>query len=81
MPTASSWCLRNAFDARTTSTNAYVEEQLGAVRRYVMQTVVRKSEAVNQAAIAGEPAAVFDARGNGAADYMSLVGEVLAHGC
>ena len=73
--------LRNAFDARTTSTNAYVEEQLGAVRRYVMQTVVRKSEAVNQAAIAGEPAAVFDARGNGAADYMSLVGEVLAHGC
>jgi chromosome partitioning protein len=72
--------LRNAFDARTSSTNAYVEEQLEAVRRQVMRTVVRKSEAVNQAAIAGEPVAVFDPRGNGAADYAALVGEVLAHG-
>jgi chromosome partitioning protein len=71
--------LRNAFDARTTSTNAYVEEQLDAVRRHVMRTIVRKSEAVNQAAIAGEPAAVFDARGNGATDYAALVAEVLLH--
>jgi cellulose biosynthesis protein BcsQ len=44
-----------------------------------MRTIVRKSEAVNQAAIAGEPAAVFDARGNGATDYAALVAEVLLH--
>jgi chromosome partitioning protein len=54
------WILRNAFDSRTSATNEYIEKQLAHVRSHVLKTVIRKSEAINQAQISGEPVFTYD---------------------
>ena len=72
--------LRNAFDRRTRATNDYIDKQLDSVRPYVLQTVIRKSEAINQAQISGEPVLTFDPKGHGAEDFRALTTEVLQHG-
>src|ERR671914_403487 len=63
--------LRNAFDSRTSATNDYIEKQLESVRSHVLKTVIRKSEAINQAQISGEPVLTFDPKGHGAADFKA----------
>ena len=72
--------LRNAFDPRTRTTNDYIERELDHVRAQVLTPVIRKSEAINQAQISGEPVASFDAKGHGAEDFAALTQEVLRHG-
>jgi chromosome partitioning protein len=72
--------LRNAFDSRNRATNDYIERQLESVRPHVLKTVIRKSEAINQAQISGEPVLTFDAKGHGAEDFRALTQEVLQHG-
>src|SRR5207342_896422 len=59
------WILRNAFDSRNRATNEYIEKQLESVRSHVLKTVIRKSEAINQAQISSEPVLTFDAKGHG----------------
>ncbi|MGE3539332.1 MAG: ParA family protein [Candidatus Tectimicrobiota bacterium] len=76
----SCWILRNAFDSRTRATNDYIEKQLDNVRSYVLKTVIRKSEAINQAQISGEPVVTFDPKGYGAADFHALTEEVCRYG-
>jgi chromosome partitioning protein len=46
----------------------------------VLKTVIRKSEAINQAQISGEPILTFDPKGHGATDFKALTKEVLRHG-
>lgn len=72
--------LRNAYDQRNTSTNAYIEEQLRPFSGRVLKTVIRKTEAINQAQIEGLPVAVFEPKSNGAADFHSLTNEIVSHG-
>jgi chromosome partitioning protein len=74
------WILRNAFDSRTRATNDYIEKQLESVRSHVLKTVIRKTEAINQAQISGEPVLTFDPKGHGAQDFKALTKEVLRHG-
>jgi chromosome partitioning protein len=74
------WILRNAFDSRTSATNDYIEKQLESVRSHVLKTIIRKSEAINQAQISGEPVLTFDPKGHGATDFKALTKEVLRHG-
>ena len=74
------WILRNAFDSRNRATNGYIEKQLESVRPHVLKTVIRKSEAINQAQISSEPVLTFDAKGHGAEDFLALTKEVLQHG-
>jgi len=74
------WILRNALDSRNRATNDYIEKQLESVRPHVLKTVIRKSEAINQAQISGEPVLTFDAKGHGAEDFLALTKEVLQHG-
>jgi chromosome partitioning protein len=50
------------------------------VRSHVLKTVIRKSEAINQAQISGEPVLTFDPKGHGAQDFKALTKEVLRHG-
>jgi chromosome partitioning protein len=71
--------LRNALDSRTRATNEYIERQLDSVRPSVLQTVIRRSEAINQAQIRGEPVWTFDPRGHGTEDFRALTTEVLQH--
>ena len=74
------WILRNAFDSRNRATNSYIDGELEGLMSHVLETVIRRSEAINQAQIKGEPVLVFDPRGHGAADFESLTAEVLSHG-
>ena len=74
------WILRNAFDSRNRATNTYIDQQLASVREYVLRTVIRRSEAINQAQINGEPVLTFDPQGHGAEDFRALTKEVVQHG-
>ena len=74
------WILRNAYDSRTSTTNSYVDAELQALSSHLMDTVIRRCEAINQSQIKGEPVEVFDPRGYGAADFAALTREVLSHG-
>ena len=72
--------VRNSFDRRTSSTNDYIEKQLEHVRSSVLEAILRKTEAINQAQISGETIFTFDPRGNGAQDFEALTQEVMRHG-
>ena len=74
------YILRNAFDSRTKQTNDYIDRQLESVRDLVLTTVIRKSEAINQAQISGEPIFTYDPTGHGTQDFEALTQEVLRHG-
>lgn len=72
--------LRNAFDSRNKQTNDYIDRELEKVRDLLLQTILRKTEAINQAQINGEPIFTFDSGGHGAQDFEALTREVLTHG-
>jgi chromosome partitioning protein len=57
-----------------------LEKQLENVRPHVLKTIIRKSEAINQAQISGEPVLTFDSKGHGSEDFQALTKEVLKHG-
>ena len=58
----------------------YIKKQLEGVRSHVLKTVIRKSEAINQAQISGEPVFTFDHKGHDAEDFKAVTKEVLRHG-
>lgn len=72
--------LRNAYDGRNKQTNQFIEAQLEPFTAKLFQTVIRKTEALNQAQINNEPVFTFDPKGNGALDFLALTQEVLTHG-
>lgn len=72
--------LRNGLEVRNRLTNQYVEQQLAPLAESLFSTVVRKNEGINQAHINGESVFTFDPKGRGAADYHSLVNELIAYG-
>lgn len=72
--------LRNAFDSRTSSTNAYIDEQLKPFSTRILKTMIRKTESINQAQIEGVPVQVFDPKSNGATDFLTLTNEISHYG-
>jgi len=72
--------LRNAFDSRTKVTNSFIEGQLTHLNGNLFHTVIRKTEAINQAQMNGEPVFTFDPRSYGVQDFSDLTMEVLGHG-
>jgi chromosome partitioning protein len=75
------WILRNAFDARNKQTNQFIENQLEPFSTNLLKTIIRKTEAINQAQINNEPVFTFDPKGNGAQDFTALTQEILmSHG-
>jgi chromosome partitioning protein len=78
--TGDRFILRNAFDSRNRQTNDYVNRELDGVKELLLQTVIRKTEAINQAQITGEPVFTFDPSGHGTQDFEALTQEVLSHG-
>jgi len=72
--------LRNAYDSRNRQTNDYVNRELENVKELLLATVIRKTEAINQAQISGEPVFTYDPGGHGARDFEALTMEVLGHG-
>jgi chromosome partitioning protein len=73
--------LRNAFDARNKQTNQFIENQLEPFSTNLLKTIIRKTEAINQAQINNEPVFTFDPKGNGTQDFTALTQEILmSHG-
>lgn len=77
--TGERFILRNAFDSRNRQTNDYVNRELENVKELLLQTIIRKTEAINQAQISGEPIFTYDPSGHGAQDFEALTQEVLRH--
>lgn len=73
--------LRNAYDGRNKQTNQFIENQLEPFSEHLLKTVIRKTEALNQAQINSEPVFTFDPKGNGTQDFAALTQEILnSHG-
>ncbi|MEW6521879.1 MAG: ParA family protein [Thermodesulfobacteriota bacterium] len=72
--------VRNSFDSRNKVSNNYIDEQLAPLRGNLLNTVIRKNEAINQAQMNNEPVFTFDPRSNGTADFHSLTREIIDHG-
>ncbi len=72
--------VRNCFDTRNKVSNAFIEGQLEPLRKNLLETVIRKNEAINQAQMNGEPVFTFDSRSNGAKDFHALTLEIINHG-
>jgi len=71
--------VRNNFDARASKSIRYVEAELDNIREQVVNTVIRRSEPLNQAFIAEQPIFLFEPNGNGAKDFEALTQEIF-HG-
>jgi len=72
--------VRNSFDSRNRISNAYIDEQLAPLQNNLMDTIIRKNEAINQAQMNSEPVFTFDPRSNGAKDFLALTREIIDHG-
>ena len=68
--------LRNAFDARNRATVAYVDNELANVEANLMRTVIRRTEAVNQAQIHRQPVFTYDPKSWAARDFTNLIKEI-----
>lgn len=68
--------LRNLFEKRNSQTNKYIEGELDQLKEHLLMTIIRKSEAINQAQINSVPIQVFDKSSKGSQDFGLLVSEV-----
>ena len=68
--------LRNNFDIRNTQTNLFIDKQLNHYKDYLLETKIRKCEAINQAQINEEVIFTFDSKSNGSTDFKSLCEEI-----
>lgn len=71
--------LRNNYAASNSITNDYVEKNLEPFRQYVLETIVRRTEAINQAQMNNEPVFTFSPTSNGTLDFTSLINELFAY--
>lgn len=73
--------LLTMYDARTTRTNAAIEQDICDYieKGRVYKTRIRRSEAINQAHLVGQPVFAFDPASHGAEDYRALTQEILSN--
>ena len=72
--------LRNAFDARNRATVAYVDKELANVEANLMKTIIRRTEAINQAQIRRQPVYTYDPKSRAARDFTGLTKEIQEYG-
>jgi chromosome partitioning protein len=72
--------VRNNFDSRNRVSNNFIDEQIAPLQSSLLNTVIRKNEAINQAQMNNEPVFTFDPRSNGTKDFYSLTEEIVGHG-
>jgi chromosome partitioning protein len=69
--------LRNLKDIRSKRTNEVIEEQLKRFEDNLFDTIIRRSEAINQAQMMNLPIYVFEPKSTGSEDFDSLSKEIL----
>jgi chromosome partitioning protein len=72
--------VRNNFDSRNRVSNNFIDEQIAPLQSSLLNTIIRKNEAINQAQMNNEPVFTFDPRSNGTKDFYSLTEEIVGHG-
>ena len=72
--------LRNSYDSRNKLSYEFVEEQLAPFKTILLKTVIRRSEAINQAQMNNEPVVHFDPKSYGAEDFRKLTREIIRYG-
>ena len=74
------YILRNLYERRNTQTNRFINQQLtDNVRPNLLDTVIKKNEAINQSQINGVPVKVFNPKSSGAHDFEQLRIELMSH--
>jgi len=71
--------LRNSFEARNKNTNEFIDNQLDGLKKNLLNTIIRKSESINQAQINSEPIFIFDPKSHGAHDFQVLTEEIIKY--
>lgn len=71
--------VRNMYDQRNKASNEYIEEQLEQLKDHLMETVLRKTEAVNQASMNDETVFTFAPKSHGVEDYQALTQEIIKY--
>lgn len=71
--------VQNLFDVRNKQTNAYIDTEIKNLKKYVLSTKIRRTEALNQSRIVGEPIQVYGPTSNGTIDYKSLTQELIEY--
>jgi chromosome partitioning protein len=69
--------LLTKYDLRNKVSNDWVIQQLEPYKELILQTIIRKNEALNQAHMAQEPIFIFKPDSPGAQDYEQLTNEFL----
>ena len=72
--------VRNCYDSRNRISNSFIDEQLAPLNGNMLDTIIRKNEAINQAQMNNEPVFTFDPRSYGSQDFQSLSHEIVGHG-
>jgi chromosome partitioning protein len=72
--------IRNMFDSRNKQSNQFTEEQLTPYKENVLNTIIRKNEAINQAQMNSEPIFTFDSKSHGTEDFYNLTEEIINYG-
>lgn len=71
--------LRNLYERRNSQTNRFINLQLEKLKHNLLDTVIRKNEAINQSQINSVPTRVFNSSSHGAHDFEQLKKELLAY--
>ncbi len=71
--------LRNIRDAREKRMNEEIEEQLEPFSENLLNTVIRKSEAVRQSQMLNRPVQIFEPKSQGVKDFRVLTEEILSY--
>lgn len=73
------YILRNLYERKNSQTNKFINMQLEKLETHLIDTVIRKNEAINQSQINGVPIKVFNQISNGAHDFEQLKIELLGY--
>lgn len=71
--------VRNGYDSRNKQSNEFIEQNLEPFRSHILETLIRRTEAVNQAQMNREPIFTFDPASKGTEDFKSLTQELIRH--
>lgn len=71
--------LRNHFDVRNKSTNRFIDNELKPYNKNLINTIIRKTESLNQAQANEETIFTYDPNSNGTEDFILLAKELISY--
>lgn len=69
--------LRNCYDAKNKRTNFFVGNHLESIKTHLFETIIRRSETINQSQISDMPVQVFNSKSAGHVDFEAFTKELI----